>query len=152
MCVHNSQQKGVSGNLTIGCDTIVVAGKGEVKGEDTLFSLMYSASTSGGGAEGMIISRQNGFLVRVFRTDCYEHPNRAIVPSNYCHKKITGAFYRYDGLYLIEPDPAVDDVYIRTPGKKEEFLFQLRRCGVPHNRIVGRDYRLLCQKLGTIAN
>ena len=70
MGVHNSQQKGVSGNLTNGRDTIVVAGKGEVKGEDTLFSLMYSASTSGGGAEGMIISRQNVFLVRVFRTDC----------------------------------------------------------------------------------
>ena len=102
MGVHTSQQRGVSGNMYDGCDTIVVAGKGEVNGEDTMFELSYSASTSGGGAEGLCLSQENGFLVRVFRTNRYNHPNCAIVPCDYCHKKISGAFYRYDGLYTIK--------------------------------------------------
>ena len=45
---HGSQQKGIKGNKTdSSCDEIVVAGKGEVKGKDTLYELTYSACTSG---------------------------------------------------------------------------------------------------------
>ena len=85
MGVHTSQQRGVSGNMDDGCDTIVVAGKGEVNGEDTMFELFYSARTSGGGAEGLCLSQENGLLVRVFRTNKYKHPNGAIVPNSITH-------------------------------------------------------------------
>jgi hypothetical protein len=83
MGAHTSQQRGVSGNSTLGCDAIVVAGLGEVKGDDTLFELVYSASTRGGGAEGMILSRKCGYMVRVYRTNKYNHKLRALVPRSY---------------------------------------------------------------------
>ena len=163
MGAHTSQQRGVSGNSTLGCDAIVVAGLGEVKGDDTLFELVYSASTRGGGAEGMILSRKNGFLVRVYRTNKYDHKYRAIVPrSYYCggKKKSSSAIYRYDGLYEIEKVPG-DDIIVdddesccdkkkEKAKPKEEVVFRLKRCSVEHNRIVGDDYMLLCNELGTL--
>ena len=54
MKAHNSQQSAVSGNKKYGCNAIVVAGKGEVQGEDTILELTYLASTGRGGAEGML--------------------------------------------------------------------------------------------------
>ena len=144
---HGSQQRGVGGNGKLGCDSIVVAGKGEVNGNDSLFELTYSSSKGGKGAEGMILSADNGFLVRVFRTNRYKHVNRAVVPKNYCHKRITGAYYRYDGLYEIESYENVTE----ASDEKEEFLFQLRRCGVPHNVYVGDAFRNRCKQIGTIA-
>ena len=147
---HGSQQRGVGGNAKFGCDSIIVAGKGEVKCEDSLFELTYSSSKGGRGAEGMILSYEKGFLVRVFRTNRYKHVNRAIVPANAFYKRISGAYYRYDGLYMIQnckrrnPKKRVED-------KNEEFVFQLLRCGHPHNVFVGEDYRILCKGIGTIA-
>ena len=147
---HGSQQRGVGGNAKFGCDSIVVAGKGEVNGNDSLLELTYSSSKGGKGAEGMILSADNGFLVRVFRTNRYKHVNRAIVPANAFYKRISGAYYRYDGLYMIQnckrrnPKKRVED-------KTEEFVFQLLRCGPPHNVFVGEDYRILCKGIGTIA-
>ena len=46
MGAHGSQQKGVKGNKTDSCNAIVVAGKGDVKGKDTVLKLMYLSSTS----------------------------------------------------------------------------------------------------------
>ena len=153
MKAHTSQQKGVSGKKDGGCDAIVVAGKGEVKGKDTLFELTYSASTGGKGAEGMILSYEQGFLVRVFRTTNYDHENRAVVPKNGFYKQISGKgkYYRYDGLYEIKnyqkSKRKKDD-----GDKKQEYVFQLTRCSVPHNIIAGENYRCHCRGLGTIAN
>jgi SAD/SRA domain len=162
MGAHTSQQQEVSGNSMLGCDAIVVAGLGEVKGDDTLFELVYSASTRGGGAEGMILSRKCGYMVRVYRTNKYDHKYRAIVPrSYYCggKKKSSSAIYRYDGLYEIEKVPGDDiidddesccDKKKEKAKPKEEVVFRLKRCGVEHNRIVGDDYMLLCNELGTL--
>jgi hypothetical protein len=150
MGAHGSQQKGVSGNKTDGCDAIVVAGKGEVKGKDTLFELTYSACTSGKGAEGMIISCERDLVVRVFRTETYIHVNRAIVPSNAFYKRISGAYYRYDGLYKIKSYRKgigkSDD-----GGKGEEFIFELVRCRVPHNIFYGKNYQFMCRGIGTMS-
>ena len=88
---HNSPQSGVSGNRKDGCDAIVVAGKGDIQGEDTILDLTY-ASTSGGGAEGMLV-----LVIRVFQTTEYEHPHRAIIPADYRLKQISGAYYWDDG-------------------------------------------------------
>ena len=122
MKAHTSQQKGVSGRKDDGCDAIVVSGKGKVKGHDSLFDLTYSASTGGIGAEGMILSYKKGFLVRVFRTTNYDHENRAVVPKNAYYKRITGKYYRYDGLYEIKSyeksNQKKDD-----GDKKQEYVF-----------------------------
>ena len=52
MGAHGSQQK-----------QVVVTGKGKVKGKDTLFKLMYLASTSTKEADGMIISHKNDLVL-----------------------------------------------------------------------------------------
>jgi SAD/SRA domain len=150
MGAHTSQQRGVSGNMTYGCDCISVAGKGEVKGEDSLLELTYSSSKGGKGAEGMIVSCEKGFLVRVFRTDTYRHVNQAVVPANAFYKRISGAYYRYDGLYKIQKFERSNPKK-REEDKKEEYVFQLLRCGRPHNVYVGDEYRILCKGIGTIA-
>ena len=152
MNAHSSQRRGVSGNKKDGCDAIMVAGKGEVQGKDTILELTYSASTSGGGAEGMLLSQKEALLIRVFRTTTYAHPNRAILPADYGHKQITGAYYRYDGLYEIQKS---EEYLVETEddecrGKKKRFVFQLSRCGIPHNQIGGNDYILLCKQIGTL--
>ena len=63
MGAHGSQQKGVKGNKTDSCNAIVVAGKGNVKGSDTLHVLTYSACTSGKRAEGITVSHKKRDLV-----------------------------------------------------------------------------------------
>ena len=63
MGAHGSQQKDVTGNKMDSCNAIVVAGKGKVKGKDTLYELTYSACTSGKGAEGMTVSYKEKDLV-----------------------------------------------------------------------------------------
>jgi SAD/SRA domain len=151
MNAHSSQQRGVSGNKKDGCDAIVVAGKGEVQGTDTILELTYSAYT-GRGAEGMLVSQEKSHVVRVFRTSKYEHANRAIVPGDYGIKKITGAYYRYDGLYEIKKS----EEYMESDdcGKKaslvKTYIFQLSRCGVLHNKMGGHDYIGFCRYIGTL--
>jgi len=150
MGAHGSQQKGVSGNKTDGCDAIVVAGKGEVKGEDTLFELTYSACTSGKGAEGMIISCEKDLVVRVFRTETYNHVLQAVVPVNAFYKRISGTYYRYDGLYKIisyQKGMGTSD----DGGRGQEYVFELVRCKAPYNLVVGDNYRVLCRGIGSIA-
>jgi hypothetical protein len=90
----------------------------------------------------MILSRKNGFLVRVYRTNKYDHKYRVIVPRSYYSggkKKSSSAIYRYDGLYEIEKVPG-DDIIVDDESccdkkkekakPKEEVVFRLKRCGV----------------------
>ena len=62
-------------------DAMVVTGKGEVKGKDVLFELMYLASTSTKEADGMIISHKNDLVLWVFSTENFNHVYWAVVPS-----------------------------------------------------------------------
>lgn len=146
---HNSPQSGVSGNRKDGCDAIVVAGKGDIQGEDTILDLTYSASTSGGGADGMLVSQAKGLVIRVFRTTKYEHPHRAIIPADYPLKRISGAYYRYDGLYEIKKSEKYQEPD-KSTGKKGKFVFQLSRCGEGHNLIGGNQYLSFCKDIGTL--
>ena len=70
---HVSQQKGVKGNKMDSCNAIVVAGKGDVKGKDTVLKLMYLSSTSTKEANGMIISHKKDLVLRVFLMDNDNH-------------------------------------------------------------------------------
>jgi SAD/SRA domain len=150
MGAHGSQQKGVSGNKTEGCDAIVVAGKGEVKGTDTLFELTYSACTCGKGAEGMIISKEMDLVLRVFRTEHYNHVNRAVVPANAFYKRISGTYYRYDGLYKIKSYRKGIGTSDGDGGRGEEYVFELVRCCLPQNVFDGENYRMMCRGIGTM--
>ena len=89
---HVSQQKGVKVNKMDSCNAIVVAGKGDVKGKDTVLKLMYLSSTSTKEANGMIISHKKDLVLRVFLMDNDNHVHWAVVPSNAFYKKISGTY------------------------------------------------------------
>ncbi|GMH83199.1 hypothetical protein TrST_g5124 [Triparma strigata] len=98
--LHNSDQRGVSGNIELGADAVVVArNDGRVRERDGFTWMRYtSARKQGGGGMATTFNKQNP--VRVFRSSAVESEFAPINPI----KKSSGhntSIYRYDGLYTI---------------------------------------------------
>ena len=146
MNAHYMQQRGVSGNITNGCDAIIVSGLREDKlGEDALFTLMYAVEKKKGGAS-VVTSFEKKLPVRIFRSSGYNHPFRAHSPSGQTGKK-TKTWYRYDGLYIVVS-------YEKPTVLKGPYKFQLKRVeqgeGVFLNDIPNANFSTHCQALGTL--
>lgn len=115
---HGRFQGGISGNLRVGCDAIVVSGKREdQRGYDQYTFLTYFAE-SRKGANALAKSFEKNLPIRVFRSSVYKNPFRAIVRVGENDGKTK---YRYDGLY---------QVGLMEPPKEEggAFKFVLHRC------------------------
>jgi hypothetical protein len=119
---HNSDQRGVSGNLVAGADAVVVARvDGNVRERDGLSWLRYtSMRKQGGGA--MAVSFKNGSPIRVFRSSSASDTKfRPVI-----HERSSGhqaAVLRYDGIYKIVrmiDNEGQDTVELPPPEQGEE--------------------------------
>lgn len=80
----------------MGCDAIIVSGKRNQQFSYDFFVGLVYAATSKEGALSLLKSRNDGRLVRVFRSSNYKSEFRAL------SKKGGPSLYRYDGLYAIQ--------------------------------------------------
>jgi hypothetical protein len=93
--VFRSAQKGVSGTLLCGCDSIVVSGlRKDGIGHDNFFGFMYAAN-SREGAKSILRSAHDHTPIRVFRSSAFTSPFRALSEDK------DPAKYRFDGLYRV---------------------------------------------------
>jgi SAD/SRA domain len=109
--MSRAPQRGVSGNKTDGCDSIIVSGlRPDGIGYDKLFSLMYAAGRKEG-ALAILTSKDKGIPIRVFRSTLLKTAFRAI-----CKEK-SPARYRFDGLYRVT-NMGYQDTKIKVSGIK----------------------------------
>ncbi|GMH53586.1 hypothetical protein TL16_g01483 [Triparma laevis f. inornata] len=99
--LHNSDQRGISGNIEMGADAVVLArNDGRVRERDGFTWLRYTSARKQGGG-GMATSFNIKNPIRVFRSSAVQSP---FAPINSTQKKYSSHYtsiYRYDGLYTI---------------------------------------------------
>jgi hypothetical protein len=117
-----SPQGGVSGEMSVGCNAIVVS-KGEAS-LDTLDSFNYLA-TGGQGSGCMRVSLIKNRLIRVFHTSNNEGDCR---PGQRLELSKTDKVYSYDGLYKIvscnevRPSKGLCEFALkRVPGRPQQY-------------------------------
>jgi alkylated DNA repair dioxygenase AlkB len=170
MGAHGHQQRGISGQQTIGCDALVVSGlrtatDDEPEQQDELTHLVYNAEASIG-ALSVVMSYTKGLPIRIFRSSRYKSPYRALVDQ---HRKLqqygttySTSFYRYDGVYVvnsyIEPDEPLREPYEFYLRRTEPVLDdddeprrRISSSTTPTTNVYDNEsYMNHCEELGTI--
>ena len=148
MGAHLMAQRGISGNVHVGCDAIIISGlRPDKLGNDSNFIEIMYAAESKVGARSVIKSAKTNRPIRIFRSSGYRNAFRA---QSLGLKKSKGSkFYRYDGLYKVKKFvPPKDE-------KKEPFKFYLERVQAGDadsgsNKISNEMIQKHCENLGTM--
>jgi len=159
MNAHRSQERGVSGNRDVGCDAIIVSGKGNGLASDNFFRIVYTAERRNG-ALALLKSCIEGQPVRVFRSSLLDSAFKAMLHGG------SSARYRYDGLYKVEStqyrcerqifdlENPLDHLKSAFPGANI-YLFCLARvehgAGETTNKISSASFVRFCVEKGTLA-
>ena len=139
---HRSDRRGVCGNQTRGCSSVVMSRNNVSYERDRFKSVTYAAKTTQG-AKALWKSYKDSSPIRVFQSS-----SRNNGPTPF-RKNVTS--YRYDGLYRIKK---VRDNKSKIIKKRElkcltgnhEFRFKLKRCPCCP-RLLGGKYAVLAATL-----